>query len=62
MKLKVVLEPVDEGGYTIYVPSLPDCISEGDTLKEAIEFYLEPTAMGNLARYITGATTPRVCY
>jgi len=49
MKLKVVLEPSDEGGYTAYVPSLPGCISEGDTreqaisnIKEAIELYLEP--------------------
>ena len=48
MKLKVVLEPSDEGGYTAYVPSLPGCISEGDTrelaisnIKEAIELYLE---------------------
>ena len=49
MKLLVVLEPSDEGGYTVYVPSLPGCISEGDTeeealrnIKEAIELYLEP--------------------
>jgi predicted RNase H-like HicB family nuclease len=49
MKIKVVLEPAEEGGYTIYVPSLPGCISEGDTeeeamtnIKEAIELYLEP--------------------
>ncbi len=49
MKLKVVLEPSEEGGYTVYVPSLPGCISEGDTreeairnIKEAIELYLEP--------------------
>ena len=49
MKLKIVLEPSDEGGYTVYVPSLPGCISEGDTLddaianiREAIELYLEP--------------------
>ena len=49
MKLKIVLEPSDEGGYTVYVPSLPGCISEGDTkeeamanIKEAIELYLEP--------------------
>jgi len=50
MKLKVILEPSDEGGYTIYVPSLPGCISEGNTreealanIREAIELYLEPT-------------------
>ena len=50
MKLKVILEPSDEGGYTVYVPSLPGCISEGNTreealpnIREAIELYLEPT-------------------
>lgn len=37
MRLKVVFEPSDEGGYTVYVPSLPGCISEGDTLEEARE-------------------------
>ena len=49
MNLKVVLEPSDEGGYTVLVPSLPGCISEGETkdealknIREAIELYLEP--------------------
>lgn len=48
MEIKVVLEAQEEGGYTAYVPSLPGCISEGDTkeetlknIKEAIELYLE---------------------
>ncbi|TAJ43885.1 type II toxin-antitoxin system HicB family antitoxin [Methanofollis fontis] len=48
MKLRVVLEPSEEGGYTVYVPALPGCISEGetkeealDTIREAIEVYLE---------------------
>jgi len=48
MKLKIILEPSDEGGYTVYVPSLPGCISEGDTIeealaniREAIELYLD---------------------
>ena len=36
MKFQVVLEPSDEGGYTVYVPSLPGCISEGDTAEEAM--------------------------
>ena len=31
MKLKTVFELAKEGGYTVYVPSLPGCISEGDT-------------------------------
>ena len=49
MKLKVALVPAEEGGYTVYVPSLRGCISEGETrdealhnIKEAIELYLEP--------------------
>ncbi|WP_407923307.1 type II toxin-antitoxin system HicB family antitoxin [Desulfobotulus alkaliphilus] len=29
MKLTVILEPCEEGGYTVWVPSLPGCISEG---------------------------------
>jgi predicted RNase H-like HicB family nuclease len=49
MKLQVILEPSDEGGYTVYVPALPGCISEGDNIDEALEniqeaikLYLEP--------------------
>jgi predicted RNase H-like HicB family nuclease len=49
MKVKVALEKSDDGGYTVYVPSLPGCVSEGDTVEEAtdniieaIELYLEP--------------------
>ena len=49
MKTKVYLESSDDGGYTVIVPSLPGCISEGDTkeealknIREAIEIYLEP--------------------
>jgi predicted RNase H-like HicB family nuclease len=49
VRLKVVLEPSDEGGFTAYVPSLPGCFSEGETaeeamanLREAVELYLEP--------------------
>ena len=49
MKIKVVLETSEEGGFTVYVPSLPGCISEGETeeealanVREAIELYLEP--------------------
>lgn len=37
MELKVVLEPAEEGGYTIFVPALPGCVSEGRTKKEALD-------------------------
>ncbi len=35
LKYDVVFEEAAEGGYTAYVPSLPGCISEGDTFEEA---------------------------
>jgi predicted RNase H-like HicB family nuclease len=49
MRLRVVLEPSEDGGYTVRVPSLPGCLSEGDTreealtnIREAIQLYVEP--------------------
>ncbi|MBN1945985.1 MAG: type II toxin-antitoxin system HicB family antitoxin [Bradymonadales bacterium] len=48
MILRVVVEPSEEGGYTVWVPALPGCISEGETkeeslhnIREAIELVLE---------------------
>ena len=47
-KYTVVFRPAEEGGYTVYVPALPGCVTEGDTLEEAkrmiaeaMELYLE---------------------
>ena len=37
MKYTIVLEEAEEGGYTVSVPALPGCISEGDTYEEALE-------------------------
>lgn len=49
MRVRVVLEPSEDGGYTVHVPSLPGCISEGESaeealanIHEAISLYLEP--------------------
>lgn len=33
----IELTPQKEGGYTGTIPALPGCISEGDTLEEALE-------------------------
>ncbi len=48
MRQVILIPDFEEGGYTVEVPSLPGCISEGDTLeealaniKEAIELYIE---------------------
>jgi len=47
VKLTIVLEPSTEGGFTVYVPALPGCISEGESrdealrnIREAIDLYL----------------------
>jgi predicted RNase H-like HicB family nuclease len=49
LKVKVLLEPSEDGGFTAIVPALPGCISEGDSedeamanIQEAIALYLEP--------------------
>ena len=33
----VVLEPSDEGGFTVYAPALRGCVSQGETEEEALE-------------------------
>lgn len=42
-----IFDPAEEGGYTVTVPALPGCLSEGDTfeeakknIQEAVELYL----------------------
>lgn len=46
-RFKVILEPEVDGGYSVHVPALPGCASQGETIeealaniKEAIELYL----------------------
>ena len=50
----LLIPDTESGGYTAKVPSLPGCVSEGDTLeealaniKEAIELYLESLQADN---------------
>jgi antitoxin HicB len=47
-KYRVIIEPDEDGVYVVEVPSLPGCISQGqtraeaiDNIKEAISVYLE---------------------
>ena len=32
----VILVPAEEGGYVVGVPALPGCVTQGDTLTEAL--------------------------
>ena len=48
LRFKVVLEREPEGGFSVFVPALPGCHTQGETeeealasAKEAIECYLE---------------------
>lgn len=36
MKVKVILRPEKEGGYSVAIPALPGCYSEGETVEEAL--------------------------
>jgi predicted RNase H-like HicB family nuclease len=51
LKYTAMFTPEEEGGYSVYVPALPGCFSQGETFekatantKEAIELYLEDIA------------------
>jgi predicted RNase H-like HicB family nuclease len=51
MKLKVLVRAESVGGYSVSVPALPGCHSQGETLEEALasireaaELWLEATA------------------
>jgi predicted RNase H-like HicB family nuclease len=37
MKLKVLVRNESVGGYSVSVPALPGCFSQGETLQEAME-------------------------
>lgn len=48
LSYRILLRKEPEGGYTVIVPSLPGCVTYGNTVeesiemaKEAIELYLE---------------------
>lgn len=63
---QVVLTPdLEVGGYTVTVPSLPGCISEGDTIdealaniKDAIEGYIQALEADGLP--VPPENTPRL--
>jgi antitoxin HicB len=36
LSFSVILEPQEEGGFTVLVPALPEVVTEGDTEQEAL--------------------------
>lgn len=41
LSYRVLLRKEPEGGYTVIVPSLPGCVTYGDTIEEAVEMAKE---------------------
>ncbi len=61
MTLKVLVQTEAGGGFSVSVPELPGCHSQGETLEEALanvreaaELWLEVTAEANLASFVPG--------
>ncbi len=44
VRFVVILTPDEEGGYVAECPAIPGCISEGETLEQAIENIREAIA------------------
>jgi len=56
-KYTAIFEPEEVGGYSVTIPALPGCISQGDTfeealtnIKEAAELYLEDLKESEIPR------------
>ena len=45
LNYKVLLHKAEEGGFTVTVPALPGCITEGDNLDEALSRAKEVIAL-----------------
>ncbi|NRN28018.1 type II toxin-antitoxin system HicB family antitoxin [Photorhabdus heterorhabditis] len=41
MRYPVTLEPVEEGGYFVSFPDIPEALTQGDTREEALEMALD---------------------
>ena len=54
----VVLEPQEEGGFTVLVPALPEVVTEGDTEVEALANAEEAIRLALSYRQNHGITIP----
>jgi antitoxin HicB len=41
LSYRILLRQEPEGGYTVIIPSLPGCVTYGDTVEEALEMAKE---------------------
>lgn len=45
MKFTVILDPEEKGAYSVYCPAIPGCVSQGDSLDEALANIKEATLL-----------------
>lgn len=67
MEFDIVFEK-QKKGYTVYVPALPGCISEGDTkaealknIEEAICLYLEEKSKQSVKKLANSVSVGKAC-
>ena len=60
MEFTVVLEPVEEGGYTVHCIELPAAISQGETKEEALENIKEAIELVLEVRHEQGSITGEI--
>lgn len=58
MKFTVILEPEEDGGYSIHCPALPGCSSQGDSIEEALTNIKEAIVDVMKVRYQEGIPLP----
>jgi antitoxin HicB len=54
----IVLEPQEEGGFTVTVPALPEVVTEGETESEALAMAREAIALAIEHRRAKGMEIP----
>ena len=58
-KYAIILEPdPEEGGYTVTVPALPGCITQGETIEQCIERAREAITGYIESLRVVGETVP----
>lgn len=59
MKFTVVLSPEGDGGYSVVCPAIPGCVSQGDSLEEALANIREAILLCLEVRHDEGMPAPK---
>jgi predicted RNase H-like HicB family nuclease len=59
MEYTVIMHPAEEGGFWAEVPALPGCLSQGETIEEALENIKEAIESHVIALRDEGEEIPR---